>query len=123
MRSLALGLLFLSCATVDSSVSQAPAPPLEVNGRVTAGCAMPRPLQAEEVRLRFAGELDAALSVQTDLDGTFTAQVVPRPGVATALFVEARGVRTVARQTVDVTRRGLVAELVLPCGEAAAARP
>ena len=115
MRCLALSLIVMSCATVESSVTQTA--PLEVNGRVMSACALSQPVRAEEVRLRFAGDLDAVEIVQTDLNGTFTARVMRKGDVVAPLFVEARGVKTLAKQTVDYTHRGLVAELVVPCGE------
>ena len=81
-----------------------------VVGHVVSACG-PEPLPREPVAIRAAGELEVLDSTETDAHGAFSFRVQQRGDVVAPLFIEARGSRTVARPA----RRGLVAELVLPC--------
>jgi hypothetical protein len=113
MRTLAL-LLLAGCASA-ALVADEPAvasEPVEVNGHVVSACGPSEPLPREPVAIRAAGELEVLGSTETDASGSFSFRVSPpKSDVAPSLFIEARGVKTVAKQA----RRGLVAELVVPC--------
>lgn len=110
MRTLLVSLALLcSCASTPQVADEAAASTtqVEVVGKVVSACG-PEPLQREPVALRAAGELEVLSSTETDAHGDFRFDVV---APLTPLFIEARGVKTVAKPT----KRGLIAELVLPC--------
>lgn len=113
MKHLLALLLCCSCASAPLASDEpvtATGEPVEVVGRVVSACG-PEPLNKEPVAIRAAGELEVLDSTETDAHGAFSFRVTQRTDVATPLFIEARGARTVAKPA----RRGLVAELVLPC--------
>lgn len=114
MRSL-LVLALAGCASVPLAADERAGDPVEVRGHVTSTCGPAEPVALEPVAIRVAGELEVLDSTQTDSSGAFRFHVVPKGQVAAPLFIEARGVRTVAKPAVDLAKRGLVAELVLPC--------
>lgn len=105
-RVLAL-LVLCSCATVPIVGEEPSGEPVEVTGRVVSACGPSEPLPREPVAIRAAGELEVLDSTETDAQGAFSFRVSQKP----PLFIEARGVKAVAKPA----RRGLVAELVLPC--------
>ena len=113
MKHVLLTMVFCSCASAPLMADEPAATtgePVEVVGRVVSACG-PEPLNKEPVAIRAAGELEVLDSTETDAHGAFTFRVTQRTDVAAPLFIEARGSRTVAKPA----RRGLVAELVLPC--------
>lgn len=108
----ALLVSFCACASLPE-VADAPvtaAEPVEVSGRIIDACG-PEPLKHEPVAIRVAGELEVLSSTETDASGAFSFHVTPPGDVVAPMFIEARGVRTIAK----AARRGLVAELVVPC--------
>ena len=111
MRFLSL-LVVTACATVPVAGEE---PSVEVSGRVVSACGPSEPVALEPVAVRVAGELEVLDSTQTDASGAFSFRVLPKGDVAAPLFIEARGVRTVAKQPTELGKKGLVAELVLPC--------
>ena len=110
MRPLMLAFVLCSCATVPVSEAGG-GEPVEVNGHVLSACGADEPVAQEPVAVRVAGELEVLDSTQTDASGAFSFRVAPKGDVVAPLFIEARGVRTVAKPA----KRGLIAELVLPC--------
>jgi hypothetical protein len=109
----ALLLVGLGACASTPDVADAPVTagePVEVNGRVIDACG-PEPLPREPVAIRLAGELEVLTSTETDASGTFSFRVTPPRDVTAPMFIEARGVKALAKPA----RRGLVAELVLPC--------
>jgi hypothetical protein len=112
MRWALMAVALGACATAPVVTDQpAAGEPVEVSGHVVSACG-PEPLPREPVAIRAAGELEVLDSTETDASGAFSFRVAPPAGdVVAPLVIEARGVRTVAKQA----RRGLVAELVLPC--------
>ena len=110
MKRFLVAILLAGCATVPVSGDSPPGEPVEVVGHVISACGSD-PLVREPVAARIAGELEVLDSTETDAEGAFSFRVVPKGDVTAALFVEARGVKTIAKSG----KRGLVAELVLPC--------
>jgi len=109
----ALFCLALAGCVSTLEIADAPltaAEPVEVTGRIIDACG-PEPMQHEPVAIRVAGELEVLSSTETDASGAFSFRVTPPGDVVAPMFIEARGLRTVAKPA----RRGLVAELVLPC--------
>ncbi len=70
--------------------------PVEVTGRIIDACG-PEPLPREPVAIRVAGELEVLSSTETDASGSFTFKVTPPGDVVQPMFIEARGVRAVAK--------------------------
>ena len=89
--------------------------PVEVVGHVSRSCPVSEPQSRESVALRAAGEPDALETTQTDASGAFSFRVVPPGDLTAPLFIEARGVRALAKQRLN-SKQSLVAELTLPCG-------
>jgi hypothetical protein len=118
MRSLLVAFCVTGCATLTVTADDAASTdgaPIEVSGHVVSACGASEPVAQEPVAVRVAGDLEVLDSTQTDASGAFSFRVAPRGEVAPPLFIEARGVRAVARQSTELGRRGLVGELVLPC--------
>ncbi len=109
MKRLLALLVLCSCASapVVADEPAVTAEAVEVSGHVVSACGPSEPLQREPVAIRAAGELEVLDSTETDAHGAFTFRVSQKP----PLFIEARGVKAIAKPA----RRGLVAELVLPC--------
>lgn len=113
MRCALLCLGLAACASSPELVADSPvtaAEPVEVSGHIIDACG-PEPLPREPVAIRVAGELEVLSSTETDASGSFSFRVTPPGAEVAPMFIEARGMRTLAKPA----RRGLVAELVLPC--------